>query len=92
MEPTKIPLSRYYFVNSIPRLAGKWLTLLITNGYFNLPFTRSYGATFLIQHVLKMAAQIKVPLRNKVIINKDANSRGKVTFFRSLFFSRVYNH
>ena len=71
MEPTKIPLSRYYFVNSIPRLAGKWLILLITNGYFNLPFTRSYGATFLIiQHVLKMAAQIKVPLRNKVIVQE----------------------
>ena len=70
MEPTKIPLSRNYFVNSIPRLAGKWLTLLITNGYFNLPFTRSYGANFLIQHVLKMAAQIKVPLRNKVIVQE----------------------
>ena len=70
MEPTKIPLSRNYFVNSIPRLAGKWLTLLITNGYLNLPFTRSYGATFLIQHVLKMAAQIKVPLRNKVIVQE----------------------
>ena len=70
MEPTKIPLSRYYFANSIPRLAGKWLTLLITNGYFNLPFTRSYGATFLIQHLWKMAVQIKVPLRNKVIMQE----------------------
>ena len=44
MEPTKIPLSRYYFVKSIYRLVGKWLTLLLTDGYFNLPFTRSYGA------------------------------------------------
>ena len=32
--------------------------------------TRSYGATFLIQHALKMAAQIKVPLRNKVIVQE----------------------
>ena len=44
MEPTKIPLSRYRFVKSIYRLVGKWLTLLLTDGYFNLPFTRSYGA------------------------------------------------
>ena len=70
MEPTKIPLSRYYFVKSIYRLVGKWLTLRITDCYFNLPFTRSYGATYLIQHVLKMAAQIKVPLRNKVIVQE----------------------
>ena len=71
MEPTRITLSRNHFVNSIPRIVGKWLTLLITNGYLNLPFTRSYGATFLIiQHVLKMAAQIKVPLRNEVIVQE----------------------
>ena len=68
MEWTKILVSRYYFVKSIYRLLGKWLTLLITDCYFNLLFTRSYGATYLIQHVLKMAAQIKVPLRNKVIV------------------------
>ena len=68
MERTKILVSRYYFVKSIYRLLGKRLTLLITDCYFNLPFTRSYGATYLIQHVLKMAAQIKVPLRNKVIV------------------------
>ena len=68
MERTKILVSRYYFVKSICRLLGKWLTLLITDCYFKLPFIRSYGATYLIQHVLKMAVQIKVPLRNKVIV------------------------
>ena len=68
MEQIKIPLPRHYILKSIYRLVGKWLTLLNTGCYFNLPFTRSYGATYLIQHVLKMAAQIKVPLRNKVIV------------------------
>ena len=33
MEPTKIPLSPYYFVKSIYRLVGKWLTLLLTRSY-----------------------------------------------------------
>ena len=67
MEQIKIPLCRHYILKSIYRLVGKWLTLLITDGYFNLPFTRSYGASYLIQHVLKMAPQIKFPLRNTII-------------------------
>ena len=70
MEQKKIPLSRHYILKSIYRLVGKWLTLLIIDGYFNLPFTRSSGAAYLIQHVLRMAPQIKFPLRNTIIVRE----------------------
>ena len=52
MEPTKIPLSPYYFVKSIYRLVGKWLTLLLT---------RSYGAVTAFRDVRN---KIKSAIRN----------------------------
>ena len=67
MEPTKIPLSPYYFVKSIYRLVGKWLTLLLT---------RSYGAVTAFRDVRN---KIKSAIRNARKASMEKGLRSSIS-------------